>query len=290
MALTTNYSLVKRKIGHPVRDDDVGDNLDLIDAAIKAREDETDGITVTSNTWAVEKATITLTGATKINLDGPIDITGKLALDGMGGAASASGLLLGIGTAVSPATTATANGKFIEMRCETTASSGDNRLAYLRYAIEGAGGGECLRASTVVNENTGTAHGAHFGIEFKAEAGGSECSGLGVGLRGTLMIPNITSWAPAGTYAGLMGEIYSEGEHSDPAGMTELSALRLINDGNATGMADVDTDAFLMSIQGFTAGTGKVVEIGESMGTVTGTLKIKVEGDTRYLPFYSAPG
>lgn len=40
MAVTINYSFVKRKIGHPVRDDDIGDNLDLIDAAIKARQTE----------------------------------------------------------------------------------------------------------------------------------------------------------------------------------------------------------------------------------------------------------
>ncbi len=75
---------------------------------------------------------------------------------------------------------------------------------------------------------------------------------------------------------------------SDPAGMTELSVLRLSNSGNSTGMADVDTDAFLISVQGFAAGTGKVVEEGTSMGTVTGTLKIKIGADTRYLPFYSA--
>ena len=36
---TTNYSFVKRALGHPVRDDDIGSNLDLIDSAIKARED-----------------------------------------------------------------------------------------------------------------------------------------------------------------------------------------------------------------------------------------------------------
>jgi hypothetical protein len=40
MAVTANYSFAKRKIGHPVRDDDVGDNLDLIDTAIKARQTE----------------------------------------------------------------------------------------------------------------------------------------------------------------------------------------------------------------------------------------------------------
>jgi hypothetical protein len=44
MAVTTNYSFKKRKIGHPVRDDDVGDNLDLIDTAIKARETDIDAL------------------------------------------------------------------------------------------------------------------------------------------------------------------------------------------------------------------------------------------------------
>ena len=227
----------------------------------------------------------------------PFDVTASLVtidralkLSAAGGASAAKAILMGIGTAETPASTTTVDGKFVELRCKTTAASGDNRLMYLRYILGAAGGGECLRASTVVEANLGTAHGAHFGIEFKAAAGGSECSGLGVGLRGTLMIPNIASWAPTGTYAGLMGEIYSEGTHSDPAGMTELSALRLVNDGDSDGMAGVDTDAFLMSIQGFAAGDGKVVEIGTGMGTVIGTLKVKIAGDTRYIPFYSTPG
>jgi len=206
------------------------------------------------------------------------------------GANSANAVLHGVGTTASPSTTATAGKMFMEYRCSTTAASGDNRLQYLRYFLEGAGGGECLRAATIVNNNVGTAHGAHFGMEFEATAGGSECSGLGVGVRGTLTIPNVASWAPSGTYAAAMFEIYSDGTASDPAGMTELSVLRLANSGNATGAADVDTDAFLISVQGFTAGTGKVVEAGTGMGTVTGTLKIKIGADTRYLPFYSAAG
>lgn len=222
--------------------------------------------------------------------NGPYSQFERVFWKSQAGADSASGLLFGVGTNADPATTATADGKFMEFRCSTTAASGDNRLIYLRYYLEGAGGGECFRASTVVNENVGTAHGAHFGIEFEASAGGSECSGLGVGLRGTFMIPDIASWAPTGTYAAGMFEIYSEGTASDPAGMTELSVLRLVNAGDATGMADVDTDAFLFSIQGFTSGTGKVVEIGTSMGTVTGTVKIKIGADTRYLPFYSSAG
>lgn len=219
-----------------------------------------------------------------------VTVDRALKLSAAGGASAAKAILAGIGTAGTPASTTTVDGKFVELRCKTTAASGDNRLMYLRYILGAAGGGECLRGSTVVEANLGTAHGAHFGIEFKAAAGGSECSGLGVGLRGTLMIPNIASWAPTGTYAGLMGEIFSEGAYSDPAGMTELSALRLVNGGDSDGMADVDTDAFLMSIQGFAAGTGKVVETGSGMGSVTGTLKIKIGNDTRYLPYYSSPG
>lgn len=41
---TTNYTFKKRKLGHSVRDDDIGDNLDLIDTAIKARETEIDAL------------------------------------------------------------------------------------------------------------------------------------------------------------------------------------------------------------------------------------------------------
>jgi len=40
MANTQNYSFSKRALGHSVRDTDIGANLDLIDSAIKAREDE----------------------------------------------------------------------------------------------------------------------------------------------------------------------------------------------------------------------------------------------------------
>ncbi len=144
-----------------------------------------------------------------------------------------------------------------------------------------------MRGSTVVKSNVGTAHGAHFGIEFLATAGASECSGLGVGLRGTFMIPNVASWAPTGTYAAGMFEIFSEGSDSDPAGMTELSVLRLENSGNATGKADVDTDAFLFSIQGFTAAadTTKLLS-SKSLAELPANsiaLRIKVGATTYYM-------
>jgi hypothetical protein len=200
--------------------------------------------------------------------------------------------IFGGGSEASMLTTAVADVKLVEFRCSTAAASGDNRLMYLRYSLDAAGGGECLRASTIVNSNVATAHGAHFGIEFEAVAGASECSGLGVGLRGTLMIPNVASWAPTGTYAAGMFEIFNEGTLSDPAGMTELSVLRLCNSGG-TGKSNVDTDAFLFSIQGFTAASsGKMwrngITAAEMLAKCTEALKIKVGGNTRYIQLATA--
>lgn len=197
--------------------------------------------------------------------------------------------MLGGGTALSNLRSTTASMKFIEFRCYTSAASGDNRLAYFRYTLAGAGGGECMRASTVVIANLGTAHGAHFGIEFLATAGASECSGLGVGLRGTLMIPNVASWAPTGTYAAGMFEIFSEGTNSDPAGMTELSVLRLVNGGHATGAQDVDTDANILSIQGFspagnTTSAITSTHLAEMPGSTSVGLRVKIGASFYYIP------
>lgn len=224
-------------------------------------------------------------------------VKGKVPLDRLTGAASASGLLMGVGTDASPSTTSTANAKFIELRCSSSASSGDNRLLYMWYTLTGGGGGECLRANTKVSSNLGTAHGAHFGLEFLATAGASECSGLGVGVRGTLLLPNVASWAPTGTYAAGMFEIYSAGTASDPAGMTELSCLRLCNSGDGTGKADVDTDAFVLSLQGWTAGTTTTKAISslglaELPGAGAGGgglgIRCKIGSGTYYIPAIEA--
>ena len=96
---TTNYSFKKRNLGHPVQDDDIGDNLDLIDAAIKAREDEidalealADGKIIVGNGEGVAAdvamsgdITIANTGATTIGVDKVLKtmIHGDIAGDGL---------------------------------------------------------------------------------------------------------------------------------------------------------------------------------------------------------------
>jgi len=223
--------------------------------------------------------------------------SGVVVLDAGDGAVAADAVLMGVGTTGSPSTSATANAKFIELRASTTAAaSSDARGIYVRFAFDGehaSAGGEAIRGLSVVNENIGTAHGAHFGLAFKAEAGGSECAGLGVGLRGTLQIPAIASWAPAGTYAAGMFEIYSDSSASDPAGMTELSVLRLCNSGNATGAADVDTDAHIFSIQGFTAAADTTSALSSvslaELPTCIG-IRVKVGASLYYIPAVAVAG
>ncbi len=182
------------------------------------------------------------------------------------------------------------NTKFLQFYFDSTATSGDNRGMYLRTYFSGiGGGGDALRVYADVSVAAANVFGAHISLGLGESTTGGKVTGLGVGVRATLGLPNV-AMASGGTYAALMAEIYSFGEHSDAGAVTELSYIRVVNDGHANGKSDVDDDAFLFSLQGFGAGTGKLVEAGTGMGTVTGTFKIKLGADTRYIPYYSSAG
>ena len=177
------------------------------------------------------------------------------------------------------------------LRQSSTATSGAVEGIYTRLAFEadGSASGSALRAFTNVNANIGTARGAHISLSFEASAGGSETSGLGTALTGTLHIPNVALWAPTGTlYAGQF-EIFSDGASSDPAGLTELAVLSLTNSGNATGMADVDTDAAIIAITGFTPAADLTKAITTAALAELATpgavgLKIKIAGVNYRIP------
>ena len=196
------------------------------------------------------------------------------------------GLIFQGGTETVPLVADVAGSKFLSFYCDNGATSGDNRLMYLRLFLTGGAGGEAARIYTNVDANCATAHGAHISLDFAATAGGSECSGLGVANRCTLHIPNVASWAPTGTYAAIQAEIYSDGTNSDPAGMTELSFIRFANSGGS-GKADVDTDAYLFSLQGFTETEGSVVNI-DVPGSLAASLKILIGSTPYYIGLYSS--
>lgn len=174
----------------------------------------------------------------KVNNKEVVTNDGKFKLRDIGSAAaSASGLLMGIGTNAAPALSSTADDKFIEIRAKTTATSGDNRLQYFRYDIGGAGAsGECIRAFTDLTAAVGSsAHGAHISLQAGATG---YVTGLGVGMRGQLYIKNEAVYS-GGTYYANQSEVYSEGASSSLAAVTKHAIHSFAATGNSTGMATV---------------------------------------------------
>jgi hypothetical protein len=192
-----------------------------------------------------------------------------------------AGAILKAGTSSVPVATSTASTNFLQVYVNNTATSGDNRGLYLREYISGAGaGGEAARIFTTVNNvAAGTAHGAHISLNFGTSG---EVTGLGVAVRGTLHIPSDAGWAP-GTIAAIQAEIYSDGEDSDTDGATKVSFIRVVNDGHANGIADVDDDANLISINGCTIGAGNMVQTEVDETKFSHKIRCDVGGTTLYL-------
>lgn len=231
----------------------------------------------------VSDTTIAMSGA--ITMDSTLTMTGKIALGANGGAASASGLLMGIGTSGSPATSAVADAKFVEIRAQSTAASGDNRLMYLRYDLNGGGGGESLRTFTKITASTGTARGAHISLDMGNTSGA--ITGLGAGVDAQLLMGN-TAYS-AGTFAALNAEIYSDGTSTDVSGITDISFIRCVAGGDGTGAANVDDNAFFASFSGLTAGSANIIDTDITTHTAYGGLKVNIPGvGTRWLALVSA--
>lgn len=170
--------------------------------------------------------------------------------------------------------------RFVDWNFYTTHTSGDARALYCRLYMQGAAGdGEALRAFTTIdNVAAGTAHGVHGSLNFGSNG---SVTGLGVGIHGTLHIPDDASWAP-GTVAALCAEIYSDGDASDTDGATEVSFIRVANSGNANGVADVDDDAKLIAITGGSIASGNMMQA-KSAAAVTHVLRMSFNGTPYYI-------
>lgn len=207
--------------------------------------------------------------------DNGLEVTGAARLDFSGAtvaAANTDGGIIKAGTSGARVVEDTADMKFVSLYFDDGATSGDARGIYNRLYITGAGGGgESLRSFTTVEDVAGaTAHGAHLSLNFGASG---TLTGLGVATRSTLHVPDTAT--QAGTLAAVQAEIWSDGATSDPAGSL-LSVFRVVNGGNATGMADVDTDAFLFDFAGWTPAGGSMISaVGNEPTWTSKTYKIK---------------
>jgi len=205
---------------------------------------------------------------------------------GTSGTGNAS-LLFGSGTSSSRFAVTDANKNFIEFRFENAATSGDNRGIYNRLYLTGAGGGgESLRAFTTVEDvAAGTAHGAHISLNFGTSG---TVTGQGIAGRFTLHMPT-TALTSNVTMSAVQAEIWSDGSTSDPGGSTILSFFRAVNGGHANGKADVDDDAALIELNGFTLGSGNLVSANTASKTTLDftnwvTLRVLIGSTMHYIP------
>lgn len=211
---------------------------------------------------------------------GTFTITGKIGLGLNGGTASASGLLMGVGTSASPATTSTAGDIFAEFRTESTATSGDSRGLYWRHSLNGAGvSGEAIRAFSKIEAAAATCRGAHVSLDVAAAG---SCSGLGVGVDNQILVHN--GALAGGTYAVANLEIYSAGSSTDVSGVTRISFLRVNAGGDGTGAGNVDDNAYFLELAGVAAGSGNMIDTDITTHTAYGGLRVYIPGvGTRYI-------
>lgn len=232
-------------------------------------------------------------GRFAVDQDGEAHAGRKFNLALEGGAASASGILVGIGTTASPAASAVANAKFVELRCKTTAVTGDNRLLYMRYQMNGinAGGGECLRAFTKLDAACGTVRGAHISLDVDDSPAGS-VTGLGVGVDAQLLVGNAALPAGGNYFAG-QSEIFSAGSSSDVSAATAVAIHSFKAGGDATGAGTVLNALAFSSADG--AGDGKMIDTSAvEAGDGDGSIRILIDEGAgflvKYLHYWDGPG
>lgn len=201
-------------------------------------------------------------------------LKGQVGRAGIG--ASTTAVLLGTGDTTTPYSDSNADKNFHGYWLKSTATSGTTRGIYQRLYLSSGAGGEAARYFTTVENATpaDTCNGAHISINFGSSAG--NITGLGTAVRATFHVPNRSL---TGTTAPLQAELYSDGASSAIGGTT--SFIRAVNDGNASGIASVDTNAHFVELSGLTAGSGK---LWESAGTVGQSLRINSGGTNYYIP------
>jgi hypothetical protein len=186
------------------------------------------------------------------------------------------------GSTGTPVTLSTADDKAEAYYYTASATSGTTYGQYIR--IDGAGAGSEVIAGRhkvlLTLAAVGNAHGHHATLEMDTSAG--HITGLGTGLRGNVVVPNRA--IAAGTYYGVMAEIYPLGTSAAlPAGS---NACLAISCPTSTAM-----DAVANAIS-FSGGddTTSMIHTHTSAPTVTGYIRILVNGAVRYLTFCSAVG
>ena len=218
--------------------------------------------------------------AGKMLLHGILPRGKALKLTGLGGGFGAK--LLGAGTNASPAVMSVNGANALQFYVRHTGTTGDNRLFYMRFFLQGGAGGECLRAFTTINENAGTAHGAHLSLSFALT---KKLSGLGVASRNTLHIPNDNT--STGTLAATQSEIFLDGTSSNPASATLGLHRYIVDGGDATAKARIKN--FILATLPTGAHDGGNMHLTTNGATITEGIRCVINGNVRYIALFTTP-
>ena len=160
-----------------------------------------------------------------------------------------------------------------------TATSGTYQPLVVDTTMSGAGadGG---RAKFAMSTNVAL---GSFSNALKAEVtygASGRTTGLGSAFVAELSLSAGTS---SGTYAPLELELNCASGAS-----TGTTTSLIYASVNGTGAGTVDTNGVFMNIQGLTAGAGKMLVAGTTLGTAYGGLRVRVGATNYWIPLYAA--
>lgn len=166
--------------------------------------------------------------------------------------------------------------KLMQVYGASTATSGEDYAGYFKLAASGAAGESiATRSRTVLTAAKANAHGSHDSLELGT---GGSVTGLGTAIRGNIIVPD--SAVAAGTYYGIMAEIYTGGNTS--ALPANSNAALCINVVAGTAM---DLVANAIAFNG-TDGDGKMIYTSAPQ-TLEGSIRVLINGTAKYIPFYT---
>ena len=160
-----------------------------------------------------------------------------------------------------------------------TATSGTYQPLVVDTTMSGAGadGG---RAKFAMSTNVAL---GSFSNALKAEVtygASGRTTGLGSAFVAELSLSAGTS---SGTYAPLELELNCASGAS-----TGTTTSLIYASVNGTGAGTVDTNGVFMNLQGLTAGAGKMLVAGTTLGTAYGGLRVRVGATNYWIPLYAA--
>jgi hypothetical protein len=181
-------------------------------------------------------------------------------------------LLAGTGTSESlPETTTLADKSFLKYYTACTALTGTSRGLYWSHQVKKSG--EAGRFKTIITGAANDVHGVHGTIEIN----GGTITGEAAGGRFNVVLP---AGVFGGQTCGLYAELYANHATSN---LTSGALIRCVLGGDSTGVGLLDTSCALISIEGNTINTAKMVRAVDTAGAVTHQIRIRVNGAAYYL-------